>query len=125
MTAPNLLLEWEQAKAALDAAKTAELLVRNELIATHHPAVLPEGTTTIKDLTSGNENDVTLVISQPFNYKIDRSFPPKWAASAVIRTKYELDKKAYNLLDPKNKKELQRWMTIKPGQPGVKVNHSA
>ena len=120
----DLIFEWEQADRALRKAKKLESDLRKALVAHHHPVTLPEGTTTIEDLFSGNEHDVVLKITQPFSYKLDASFPQEWSNSVVIRTKYELVKAEYNKLSDVQKNELQRWLTISPGSPSVKVIHT-
>ena len=111
----TIIQKWQESKQHLNVAKLNEGKLRGDVVAKCFDD-LDVGVNTF-EMESGEELKAT--VNETF--KVDPSFPPEWATSAVIRVKYEVDKKEYNKLTVNQKKELQRWITITPGKPQLKV----
>ena len=120
----NQIASWEHVAAELRDLKALEIKLRKQIIDDHF-LTLKEGVNRLKDIVSGNENDIELVVTQPYDYKVDESLPDEFKNATVFRQKIELDKKEYNKLAKAQQKELQRWLTIKPGSPSLKVIHKS
>jgi len=120
----DLVSMWELKVAILKQAKKDELSLRNQVIELHFPGLLAEGTHN-EDVSVGpNKEPAKLTATQPYTYKVDEALPDEFRNAAVFRQKIELEKKLYNKLTDVQKKELQRWLTIKPGQASLKIKHT-
>lgn len=136
----ELLLQWQNASAALENAKIAEQQARLEVTRLLYPQGVPEGTNNI-DLGRG----YTLKIVGKMNYTLSESGKPKnaamkpWAtrsalneieklgnegkfiAERLVKWSPELSLTEYRQLGEQYKKIIDTALTISPGMPTVSI----
>lgn len=125
----DLVSMWELKSSELTQTKKDELALRKQVIDLHFPdlantAAPKEGTHTEDIIVGANKEPAVLTVTQPYSYKVDDALPDEYRNAAVFRHKIELEKKTYNKFTETQKKGIQQWLTIKPGQASLKIKHA-
>ena len=113
---------WYALQKELARIKQAESVLREELFGElfgDHP---PEGTHK-HDLGDG----FVLVGTQKYNRKIDVEILEKLPATLAgkcVKTSFSLNKKAYDLLDKKDKDLFDECLVITPAKPAMKIKET-
>ena len=111
-----LVHQWEQRKAELKDAQAAEKAARQAVIAAHFNG-LQEGSNVVED------DAVKVTVNQPMRYTVDASLPREWRDNRVFRVKVELNKSEYNRLSPEQRRQVDKYLTVKPGSPSLTVDN--
>lgn len=118
----NLIKEWYEAQKNLDKWKNLESDLRDQ-VAKEFFDDAKEGTTKIPI-----DEDVTLVCDQRYNYTLDHDKVPtllnklpRGLKNTLVRKKFELVKKVYDIIDVQYKEIFDECLTVKPGKPQIKL----